>query len=409
MSIEIEQLKNNFLTLAAYGRQENGGMHRLSWSPEFMAAQKYVQKYMVSIGMTTEIDAIGNLIGTFVGKQDLPPVMVGSHLDTVPNGGAFDGALGIITALECVRSWHEEGFRPLRPLKVIAFAEEEGTRFGGACVGSQFMAGELYKKVDQDYKTLAGKSLLSLLAEAQIKQNPFAEQVSLPPDACFLELHIEQGNFLDKAHCSVGIVSAIVGIKRTVIHITGTANHAGTTAMDERQDALVAAAALIKYIYEEQLVPDSLYVATVGQLEVFPNAVNVVPGAVTLTIELRAEQMETIQLLKSKLVSYYKKLEIIYGVEFAEVDEHNISPLLMDAGLIELLQEKAASLTIPSFKLPSWAGHDAMVMGKYVPTAMLFVPSVKGVSHAPEELSRWEDIRQATCVLEAALKELASK
>ena len=410
MSISLEKLETLFAKLAAFGKNNDGGLTRLSYSPEFQAAQTMLAEFMKNIGMTVAIDAVGNLIGTYPGRDNsLKPICSGSHLDSVPNGGMFDGALGIVTALECLRGWHEEGWQPLRPVKVIAFVEEEGSRFGSVCFGSRSMAGELREADPVSFQNSAGRTLPEFLADCHLDNDPFNKETSLQNNAAFVELHIEQGAALTESGCSVGIVKAIAGIKRLNVVIKGKANHSGSTAMHRRQDALVAASSLVAFVYENALASQGNYVATVGKLNVLPNAENVIPGEVQLTIEIRSADTSVLEAAKEKIMRQYLQISTDYKVTIETVSEYNVAPMPMDKELIQTITEASDSLGIDYRLLPSWAGHDAMIIGRYIPTAMIFVPSINGISHSPLELSEWPAIEKATKVLDNTLKTLASK
>ena len=410
MSISLKKLETLFTKLAKYGKNNEGGLTRLSYSPEFQSAQAMLAEFMTSIGMTVTLDAIGNLIGTYPGRDNsLAPVCCGSHLDSVPNGGTFDGALGIVTALECVRSWHAENWQPLRPVKVIAFVEEEGSRFGSVCFGSRAMAGELQGTDPAALQSSEGHTLQEFLAECRLDTHPFDKETSLQNNASFVELHIEQGAALAESGCSVGVVTAIAGIKRLNVIIKGKANHAGSTAMHRRQDALVAASSLVNFVYENALAAQEIYVATVGKLEVFPNAENVIPGEVRLTIEMRSADPGILETAKEKIMRQYLQISTKYKVTIETAYEYNVAPMPMDKELIKSIMAASDDLGIEYQLLPSWAGHDAMIIGRYIPTAMIFVPSINGISHSPLELSEWPAIEKATQVLDSTLKTLASK
>ena len=410
MSISLEKLETLFAKLTAFGKNNEGGLTRLSYSPEFQAAQTMLAEFMKNIGMTVAIDAVGNLIGTYPGRDNsLKPICSGSHLDSVPNGGMFDGALGIVTALECLRGWHEEGWQPLRPVKVIAFVEEEGSRFGSVCFGSRSMAGELREADPVSFRNSAGRTLPEFLADCHLDNDPFNKETSLQNNAAFVELHIEQGAALTESGCSVGIVKAIAGIKRLNVVIKGKANHSGSTAMHRRQDALVAASSLVAFVYDNALASHGNYVATVGKLNVLPNAENVIPGEVQLTIEMRSADTTVLEAAKEKIMRQYLQISTDYKVTIETVSEYNVAPMPMDKELIQTITEASDSLGIDYRLLPSWAGHDAMIIGRYIPTAMIFVPSINGISHSPLELSEWPAIEKATKVLDNTLKTLASK
>lgn len=406
-----------FQPLSAFGYKKDQGTTRLSWSKEFLDAQAFLRTYAETAGLHCERDGWGNLLMTVPGAEELPTVYTGSHLDSVPHGGKYDGALGITVPLAIAKAWQQEGYRPRRPLTIIAFAEEEGTRFGRPCLGSQSLTGKLQPREAENWRTAEGQSLDELLRQAGISGNPF--QAHLLPGKCFLELHIEQGRALEDARLPLGIVSAIVGIRHYQFTWEGITNHAGTTAMKDRHDALVAAAAMIEKVYayaKASSTPQALkekpewaIVSTVGQIAAQPGAANVVPGKAEHSLEIRCATEEGLD----RAIAFYKdaagQIEKTYGVscEIRQLDQ--IPPVPMDSALMQFFEEAARSCGIPWQIQPSWAGHDAMILSHELPTAMLFVPSQKGISHAPEEYTPAEEIGQAAQVLKQVLEGLTEK
>lgn len=407
MSIRLEKLQDLYKSISRCGMNSEGGTTRLSWSPEFLEAQQLLADCMHQYGLTVVRDNFGNLIGTLPGKKNGAPVYSGSHLDSVPNGGSLDGFLGILGAMECVRSWHEEGWQPDRPVKIIAFAEEEGTRFGRSCLGSRAMTGELSGHNTEDFVTNDGQTLTSLLQDAKCMGNPFQKTIS--PDGVFVELHIEQGNYLDDAHIPVGLVSAIVGIGQFTVTLKGNSNHAGTTTMKSRHDALVTASDIISAIYQIALQSNGQFVATVGQIAVSPNAINVIPGIATFTVEVRAEHLQTIDTAIREIEEIIYTKSSAYGVKADIKMDATMQPTPMSEAILSIMKEQTEKLTIPMQTMPSWAGHDSMIMGRYMPTGMIFVRSKNGISHSPEEYSSWEDIENGVRVLDGTLRTLATE
>jgi hydantoinase/carbamoylase family amidase len=410
MGVNLTQIRKFFNDLKVIGRNDEGGITRLSYSSDFRQAQELVRSYMEQAGMEVEVDPIGNLIGSYRGKdEDLPVVISGSHLDTVPNGGAFDGALGVVVAVECIRCWHEQGWRPQRTVKVIAFVEEEGTRFGLACLGSRVMLGEFSSQSPENIVDASGHSLLQFLTETGLDPDAFSHAGGIQHQTlCFIELHVEQGAELEQNAIPVGIVSAIVGIDRLNVKIEGKANHAGTTPMDRRQDALVAAALFVSYIYKQASASKGKYVATVGKLNVSPNAENIVPGEVCLTIEIRAEDVAMIDKVRSKFLNRLRKVQAQYNVKAEIMKVNRIPPVQLDGMVTNHICAAGKRLGIEYKILPSWAGHDAMSFAKFVPTGMIFVPSINGISHSPAEESDWDSIMKAAQLLEETLRGLSS-
>jgi hydantoinase/carbamoylase family amidase len=396
--------KSIFTTLASYGNQGTRGMERLSWSEEFMKAQHTLMEMTQKEGLASEIDAMGNLWVTLEGTdKSLPPLYIGSHVDTVPSGGAFDGALGITSALAILIHWKRTGFAPRRTVHAIGFAEEEGTRFGLCCLGSQAISGEL-KDRDPESIQKGGKSLAQWLREAGLSGNPF--QPRLDAKGAFLEFHIEQGGTLEADGLPLGIVSAIVGIDRFIVTVTGQANHAGTTEMKLRHDALAAASDSIVALYKRALAHNRKYVATVGELTVTPGAANVIPGKVVFTLELRSETLATMEAAMAAFRQEMGRVEKTYGVSASIEKLDRIDPVPMNDHLMEIFEKAAEKEQVPYEKMPSWAGHDAMIMGRHLPTAMLFVPSIGGISHSPKESTDDDAIKKALSVLESAMRSL---
>lgn len=388
------------------------GTTRLSYSDNFLAARDFLRDFMKSAGMTVHVDALGNLIGTYEGLEpELPAVWSGSHLDSVPSGGAYDGVLGIVLPLACIAAWHEQGYRPRHSVSIIAFVEEEGTLFSMPCIASQVLCGEFAdKKAAELLDSKTGQTLNDYLLQAGLNTEPFTQaRLDLTRIKCFLEAHIEQGEELDLAGLGVGIVSSIVGIDRYELRITGQANHAGTTRMSSRRDAMVAAAYLTLRMNEAALASQGEFVATVGRITLSPNAVNVVPGAATVYVETRAANEQILNEAKSVLYKTLEAIKKLYAVECQIVAVNKIAPVQLNKMIMDVFAEAAEEIGLAYKVLPSWAGHDAKVFAEYVPTGMLFVPSVLGISHAPEEYTADKDINSAYAVLDKALRSLADE
>ncbi|WP_277302426.1 M20 family metallo-hydrolase [Veillonella caviae] len=410
--------KKIFTQLATFGNFVNDenvksagvvyDMTRLSYSSEFFKARLYLQKYMESIGLTTRIDDLGNLIGSMRGRNpNLKPVLTGSHLDTVPSGGAYDGALGIVTALGVIAYWHEIGYTPERGLDIVAFVEEEGIAFGHVCLGSKFLCGILNGQNANNFVDKQGQSL----AEKLENTNGLLKSECNVQDLYerFVELHIEQGPVLDVGKQSVGIVNAIVGIERYIVTFYGTANHAGTTPMKLRQDALVVASECILKLYNKAFSENG-YVCTVGSIDIHPNAENVVPGQARFTVEFRSVENKLLkEVLPKYLMELANEVSIQKGVSVEIEHITSINPIVMDKIGMDTLIKITERENINYLVIESGAGHDAMILANFIPTNMIFVPSVDGISHNPKEHTKWNDIEVGLNVLEAYLKEITSK
>lgn len=406
--------KNVALDIINSLRQYGGtpqGTTRLSYTKEFVAARDFLQVFMQEINMSTEVDSMGNLIGTYKGKKSNSAVWTGSHLDTVPLGGNYDGVVGIALPLACMYAWHQEGFVPEHDVKVIAMVEEEGTMFSMPCIASQVLCGEFVDRQEQDLRdNKTGKTLLDHLRACGLQGNPFQDAVlDMSRVRCFLEPHIEQGEDLELTNTELGIVTSIVGIDRYEFKLTGKSNHAGTTRMLSRQDALVAASYLTLKVHEAARAANGEFVATVGRMEITPNAVNVIPGEVIVYVEARAGDLEKLSEVKKMIHSILTQMQEIYNVDYEQIRLNRIAPVHLNKDIICDLQQACKDKGVSCKLMPSWAGHDAKAFAEHVPTAMLFLPSVKGVSHSVHEYTHPKDIDNAFDVFDVVLRKISNK
>lgn len=386
------------------------GTTRLSYSNEHKKALNYLKSLSDNLKLTHKVDPFGNLTITYPGTQvDKKSILTGSHIDSVPNGGAFDGALGIIAPLAIFSYWKSIGFIPKHNIDLIAFAEEEGTRFRQVCLGSRYLCNELATKSPIDFIDTdgSGATLVTHFQNFGLPTKSLKSHLNITDKyEKFIELHIEQGPILENKSLSIGLVRSIVGILRYKITINGTANHAGTTPMNLRNDTLYTASRIITKLYDDATLSNSEYVATVGSIQNSPNAENVIPGMTTFIVEFRSENNT---LLTQTLPTYIQELtsKIIDTNRFT-YETNQISylpPVPLNQELVNNLDFIATKLQIPHIQMPSGAGHDSMVIAKYLPTAMIFVPSKKGISHNPSENTDWTDIEKGLLILEKILKE----
>lgn len=409
--IRSERIEATLQKIAEFGAVPEGGTTRLSYSKEFLAAQEYLRQEMLKLGMDVEVDPIGNLVGTYKGSDsDLAPVMSGSHLDTVPLGGNYDGILGAIAALEVARSWHEEGYVPKRSLQVIATIEEEGTSFAMACFGVRVRCGEFVKQKATDIPcAVQDGTLADCLAFAGLPSNALQAAAKAVMPSTFIELHIEQGAELDEQKLPAGIVTSIVGFDRLHLVLKGESNHAGTTAMHRRKDAVAAGAAIALGV-QALARKDKRFVATVGNFTVEPNVPNIVPGKVSLCIETRSYSDDILQEVREMVMKVIAAAVADNNVEYEIAGDFHNFAMPMNEEIINTMVEAAEEIKLNAVKLPSWAGHDAQIFAKAgVPTGMIFVPSINGVSHAKEELSRPEEILRGVELLDVVLRKLTAK
>lgn len=379
---------------------------RRAFSPRFDEGRDYLRRRFLGEGLNVWTDAGGNLIGRLDGTEpQVGTIMLGSHSDTVPDGGRFDGVAGVVVALEVARILSRRGAALRHNLAVVDFLAEEVSIFGVSCIGSRAMAGVL----PQDWlrRISDGRDLATAIRDVGGK--PESLEAPLADDLkAFLELHIEQGPVLEREKIALGVVTTIVGINRVEIEVKGRPDHAGTTPMGLRADALVAAARIVSEIerYATELSGGpGHFTATVGEFEISPNAANVVPGRVRMLVDIRAERAED----KEAFVSWLTGLDGD-GENTIEARLISANPgVQMDDGLQETLAKAADGLDTPYRKMVSGAGHDAAFMARLCPSAMLFVPCRDGRSHCPEEWADAADLALAAEVLANTIMELDRK
>ncbi|MDA1129523.1 MAG: M20 family metallo-hydrolase [Chloroflexi bacterium] len=376
------------------------GMDRVAYSPEDIAGRDYTIKLMQQAGLETRIDTAGNIIGRRAGSDDtLPAIAIGSHTDTVPKGGKYDGALGVMASIEVVRTLIEQGHQTRHPIEVISFTNEEGTRFHRWLVGSRSMAG-LLEQEDLDAVDDDGYGLGPCLADIGGDISRITEAVRAPGElAAYLELHIEQGPYLYRSGTQIGVVTGITGRAVFEVEIEGKANHAGTTPMAVRRDALVSAAKLVLAIQKMTAEQEICRVSTVGSIKAVPNAVNVIPGRASIGLEFRDTDMGALAAAEQELRRITDQTAVNDGVDI-EVNRHRFtSSVPVAPDMQALVAEAAENCGMTWESVASGAGHDAQAIASIAPMAMLFVPSVDGISHSPEEYSTPEDCGNGAQVL----------
>ena len=384
---------------ARIGADEDG-VSRFAWTPELAQANEWLLARLDALGLETEVDAAGNVIGRWE-EGEGTAVLVGSHLDTVPRGGRFDGALGVLSALESVRSLRQKGVALKRPLWVVSFNDEEGSRFQTGMLGSRAFVGDL----DLDDWRKRGVDAAMSAAGFDFERLPEARAVDRV--GAYLELHIEQGPVLEQKGIDIGIVTGIAGMLGFRVRLIGEANHAGTTPMAVRRDALAGAARVVLALREEALKRGDI-TANVGVLTVTPGGFNVIPGVAEFTIDVRAGEPDAFSSLDDLVLETLERVagDEQLGLEVSET--HRKPPTPLDSGLQDLLAESAAEAGASVCRMPSGAGHDAMVLAKRVPAAMLFVPSRRGISHSPEEFTAPEHCELGSRVLARAVRRLVT-
>lgn len=396
--LDGEALLQDLEDLGAIGVTPNGGLNRLAFNPADRAGREWVATRMRELGMKVITDPAGNTIATLPGSDPhLRPIALGSHTDTVPDGGRYDGALGVLAALACVRTLRGAGFQTRHPLVVINFTGEEAT-LGGGTFGSRAMTGQL-DPATLNQPAWDGRPADEILREAGVDPVGILQARHQAGSlAAFLELHIEQGGRLEAADIPIGVVEGIVGIRRYGVTVPGTANHAGTTPMDQRDDALVKAAPFILAVRD--VATAQKIVGTVGTLHVRPGASNVIPGRVELTCEIRGLDEAVLDRAADELARRAAAL----GAEWRMLSRKEA--VACDRDLQAAIVAACKELGLAHRRMPSGAGHDAMCMAAIAPTAMIFVPSQGGISHAPAEYTAPEACVAGARVLLAALLQI---
>jgi beta-ureidopropionase / N-carbamoyl-L-amino-acid hydrolase len=381
------------------------GCTRLALTDADREGRDLVVTWMNDLGLDVRIDEIGNVIATRQGRRDdLAPVMTGSHIDTVRTGGRFDGNLGVLAGLEAVETLATAGLVTRRPIAVAFFTNEEGARFQPDMLGSLVYAGGLALEEALDTTAVDGPRLGHELARIGY-QGP--APCPGPSPHAFVELHIEQGPIMEAEGHTIGAVTGVQGISWQELTIAGEANHAGTTPMTMRRDPAFVAAELTVFVRHLALQLGGHQVGTVGQLDLYPNLVNVVPARAVLTVDLRNTDDRVLQEAERRLAQRCRQLEHDEGVTITRRSLARFEPVQFDARVVDLVERTAVALGHRTMRLPSGAGHDAQMMARLCPTGMVFTPSVRGVSHNPAEHTAPADLVAGADVLLQVLVELA--
>lgn len=415
MRVNQQRLRSDIESNAEFGAvptDEGRGRTVLSGSEADRRAREFFCERLRDAGLSITIDEVGNIVGRWVPESadpDAAPVATGSHLDSVPEGGIFDGPLGVYAGLESVRAMQDAGIEPVRPVEVVNFTEEEGQRFGGGLIGSAVAVGELSVEEALDIEDADGIPLGDALADIGYRGEG---RVDAADWDAWIELHIEQSERLEDANVPAGVVTSIVGLSRCAVEITGEADHAGSTLMDDRSDALAAASEFVLDVERattERNEVSETAVGTVGKLEVSPNAPNVIAGKVALTVDIRDVAYDSIEYVIDEAEASLDRIEAERPVEAALSHPWDRKPVEMSERCRAALHDAGTDADLETLDLHSGAGHDTMHVAAVTDAALLFAPSRDGISHNPREWTDWEDCADATRVLAGALADLATE
>ena len=406
LDIDGGRLLASLQELGRIGALEGGGVCRLALTDEDKAGRDWVVAQMNALGMSVSVDGIGNVIGVYAGEQDAPPVMTGSHIDTVRTGGLYDGNYGVLAGLEVVRTLKHAGVRARKPLAVAFFTNEEGSRFAPDMMGSLVFQGDLPLEAALDIKGIDGSSVRENLE--RIAYRGAMPTGTMQVDS-YIELHIEQGPVLDIEKITIGAVEGVQGISWTEFTVGGVSNHAGTTPMRLRHDAGHVASRVACFARELARDLGGDQVATVGSLTVFPNLVNVIPNRVVFTVDLRNTDEKILRLAEQRLWTYAEEAAAAEGAEITRRSLARFEPVAFHPELVQLVEKTGRDLGFTVRRLPSGAGHDAQILARKCPSAMIFVPSVAGLSHNVREHTEPADLVAGARVLFRVLTHLAGQ
>ena len=404
LKVNGQRIVEHLTGLSQFGKNPQGGVSRVAFSEADRQGRDYVMGLMRAAALEVSVDAAGNLVGRRKGSSStLKPLVMGSHIDSVPEGGNYDGDVGSLSAIEVAQTLSEKKLTTRHPLEVIIFADEEG-----GTIGSHALSGEITEK-QLGLVSSSGKTIRDGIKFIGGDPDKLATIRRGRSDIhAYLELHIEQGGILDNEKINIGVVEGIVGITQWEVKIEGFANHAGTTPMNQRRDAMLAAARFIEAVNRIVTSVPGRQVGTVGKLQAWPGAYNVIPGKVIVGLELRDLDSAKIQMLYQKIRDEVAQIAKLTGTSFDFTETNSIVPAPTDERIRKVIDETARSLGLSTKWLPSGAGHDAQEIARLCPVGMIFVPSVAGISHSPKEYSRPEDIANGANVLLHTLLKLDS-
>lgn len=414
MDVNRRRLRSDIETNAKFGAipsDDGWGRTVLTGMDDDRKARQFFSERLRDAGLTVQIDAVGNIVGRWEPESadpDRAPVVTGSHLDSVPSGGIFDGPLGVYAGLESIRTLQEANYEPDRPVHVVSFTEEEGQRFGGGLIGSSVAAGQIDVAEALSIEDSDGIPLGDALADIGFRGDG---RITASEWDSWIEVHVEQASKLESESVPVGVVSSIAGLSRCEVEIIGEANHAGTTPMGDRSDALAAASELVLDVEnaaENGAGVSDTAVATIGKLSVSPNAPNVIAGGVSLTIDIRDIDEDSIStLIETARTSAYQ-IQQSRDVQVTFEHTWDRPPIRMSDRTRNAITAAANQADVSLRELHSGAGHDTMLIAQVTDASLIFAPSENGISHNPREWTNWEDASRATRVLAGAIADLAT-
>lgn len=403
----LAQIEEMVEWLASYGRSKKNGVTRTLYTENWQSAQLALEKRMEEFGLQAYYDDVGNLFGRLSAiDENATTILTGSHIDTVIDGGKYDGAYGVIAGIIALQFLKEHYGLPKKNIEVVSLCEEEGSRFPMTYWGSGSMTGVKSMEDVQGLSDAQGIPFIEAMQEAGFGKGNYRNPKRNDLD-CFIELHIEQGEVLEREQKSIGIVSHIVGQRRYNVTVIGESNHAGTTPMAWRKDAMYTAAELIQYLIQKAKETSPDLVATVGQIFTEPNLSNVIPGKTTFSIDIRHSEEHVLDEFCHDVFAQFVSISNKHQTQVTIHNWMNEKPVKMSESLNEISESILTKEQISFKKMTSGAGHDSQIFGSFCPTSLLFVPSHKGISHSPNEFTRTEDLEKGIQLLIKILYTLA--
>lgn len=405
-AINGQRLLASLQELGAIGGLPGGGVCRLALTDADKQGRDWTVARMRELGMSVTVDAIGNVVGVYPGLEDAPPVMTGSHIDTVRTGGLYDGNYGVLAGLEVVAALRDSNIRTRRPIAVAFFTNEEGARFAPDMMGSLVFQGDMPLE-----EALATRGIDGATVGEELRRIGYAGEAPVGRNRVdsFVELHIEQGPVLDREGLQIGVVEGVQGISWTEFTMHGVSNHAGTTPMHMRNDAGYVAARVMTFARELTHRYGGNQIATVGAITLVPNLVNVIPNKALFTVDLRNTDGTVLQAAEAELWSFAERIATEEGVQCERRMLARFDPVQFDAAVIDRVERAANAQGLSHRRMPSGAGHDAQMLARMCPTGMIFVPSAKGLSHNVLEHTEPADLLAGASVLLQVLTELADR
>jgi N-carbamoyl-L-amino-acid hydrolase len=403
--INLDRLRKDIEELGQIGRNPNGGISRPSFSSADLEARQWLKDRIENAGLILRQDGAGNIFGRLEGTGKT--IMAGSHIDTVVNGGMFDGSIGVLSALECLRRITEEGIKTTNPIEVASFTDEEGNLVGDF-LGSRAFIAPPKRDLLEKGKTQFGIPFVDILKNTEFSIESIMEAHKQRPEiGTFLEIHIEQGPVLETENKPIGIVEKIAGKNYWVCHFLGEASHAGTTPFELRHDALLGLADFA--LKGTQYVATQHYgsMLTIGRIQLHPGAFSIVPGRVDFSLDFRSASKETLRELEQTLVSLANDVASTRGLQFSSQVVDKTDPVAIPEKILDMMKQESEKLGYGYMTIPSGAGHDAQIVASVAEPGMIFIPCEDGISHSPEEQIKWEDLDKGANLLLQMLLKLA--